>query len=92
MQKRIQPTACVDHSLHVLIPQSFLPNRAPKMRERHQLFFGLRLVSKEFQHPAIQTKIEQQIFSSNISVPANRKSGFYANPDPNMEEVGFIFA
>jgi hypothetical protein len=26
---------------------------------RHQLFFELRLVSKEFQHPAIQTKIEQ---------------------------------
>jgi hypothetical protein len=32
---------------------------APKMRETHQLFFGLQLVSKEFQHPAIQTKIEQ---------------------------------
>jgi hypothetical protein len=32
------------------------------MRERHQydhLFFGLRLLSNEFQHPAIQTKIEQ---------------------------------
>jgi hypothetical protein len=28
------------------------------MRERHKLFFGLRLVSKEFQHPAIQTKTE----------------------------------
>jgi hypothetical protein len=28
------------------------------MLERHQLFFGLRLVNKEFQHPAIQTKIE----------------------------------
>ncbi len=37
---------------------SFPPNRAPKMRERHQLFFGLRLVSKEFQHPAA-------LFSSN---------------------------
>ena len=29
------------------------------MRERHQLFFGLWLVSQEFQHPAIQTKLEQ---------------------------------
>jgi hypothetical protein len=29
------------------------------MWERHQLFFGLQLVSKEFQHPTIQTKIEQ---------------------------------
>ncbi len=40
-------------------PLSFPPNHAPKMRERHQLFFGLRLVRKEVQHPAIQTKIEQ---------------------------------
>jgi hypothetical protein len=29
------------------------------MGERHQLFFGLQLMSKEFQHPAIKTKIEQ---------------------------------
>jgi hypothetical protein len=29
------------------------------MRERHQLFFGLQLVSKEIQHLAIQTKKEQ---------------------------------
>ncbi len=27
------------------------------MRDRQQLFFELRLVSEEFQHPAIQTKI-----------------------------------
>jgi hypothetical protein len=39
--------------------RDFPPNWAQKMRERHQLFFGLRLLSKEFQHPAIQTKIEQ---------------------------------
>jgi hypothetical protein len=29
------------------------------MQERHQLFFGLQLVSKEFEHLASQTKIEQ---------------------------------
>jgi hypothetical protein len=29
------------------------------MRESQQLFLGLRLVSKEFHHSAIQTKIEQ---------------------------------
>jgi hypothetical protein len=29
------------------------------MREIHKLFFGLRLVSKEFQQLTIQTKIEQ---------------------------------
>jgi hypothetical protein len=28
------------------------------MRETYQLFFGLRLVSEEFHHSAIQTKIE----------------------------------
>ncbi len=33
-----------------------------------------------------------QIFSSNKSVPANRKTWFYANCDPNKQEVGFIFA
>ncbi len=59
MQKLIQPPACLDHGLHVLKPRSFPPNHAPNMRERNQLFFGLLLVSKVFQHPAIQTKIEQ---------------------------------
>jgi hypothetical protein len=34
------------------------PNRVPKMWERYQLFLVLRLVSKEFHHSAIQTKIE----------------------------------
>jgi hypothetical protein len=32
------------------------------------------------------------IFSSNKNVPANRKTGFYANRDPNKQEIGFIFA
>jgi len=52
----------LDHGLHVLKPRSFPLNRAPKMGERHQLLFGLRLVSKEFQHPTIHTKIEQNFF------------------------------
>ncbi len=33
-----------------------------------------------------------RIFSSNKSTPANWKTGFYANHDPNNQEVGFIFA
>jgi hypothetical protein len=56
-----------------------------KMRERHQLFFGLWLMTKEFQNPAIQTKIK-------LKFAANKKAGFYANPDQNKQEVGFIFA
>jgi hypothetical protein len=50
----------------VLKPRSFPPNGAPKMRERHQLFFGLRLVSKEFQHPAIQTKMEHNFHKIKV--------------------------
>jgi hypothetical protein len=40
------------------------------MQESQQLFFGLRLVSEEFQHPAIQTKIDQSLsrFSYQIKV------------------------
>jgi hypothetical protein len=34
----------------------------------------------------------RRIFSSNKSVQANRKTGFYANRDLNKQEVGFIFA
>jgi hypothetical protein len=49
----------LDHGLHLLKLQSFPLNRALKMQERHQLLFGLRLMSKEFQHPATQTKIEE---------------------------------
>jgi hypothetical protein len=56
------------------------------------LSFGLRLESEELHHSAIQTKIEQQLFSSNKSAPANRKTGFNANREPNKQEVGFIFA
>jgi hypothetical protein len=44
-KKASNPPACSDHGLHVLKPRSYSPNRAPKMRERHQLFFGLRLAS-----------------------------------------------
>jgi hypothetical protein len=65
------------------------------MRERHQLFFGLQLTGKKFHHSAIQTKKEGElwrIFSSNESEPANRKTEFYANREPNKQEVGLIFA
>jgi hypothetical protein len=54
----LYPPACSVHGLHVLKPRSFSPNRVPKMRERYQLLFGLRLVCKESHHSTIQTKIE----------------------------------
>jgi hypothetical protein len=70
---------------------SFSPNRVPKMRERYQLFFGLRLVSKESHHSAIQTKIELHLggFFHQAKV---RQTGFYADRDPNKQEVAVIFA
>jgi hypothetical protein len=82
----------LDHGLHVLKPRSFPLNLAPKMQERHQLFFGLQVVSKEFQHPAIQTKIEQHFgrFFHQIKVchPTERQDLC----KPRSEEVEFIEA
>ena len=48
------PTSCMFGSPFACARIFFSPrNRASKMRERHQLFFGLRLlVSKEFRHLA----------------------------------------
>ncbi len=70
---------------------SFLPNCAPEMRERQQLFFELRLVSEEFQHPAIQTKIVQSFGRIFHQIKVCQQLGFYTNRDPNKQEVGFIF-
>jgi hypothetical protein len=66
------------------------------MRERYQLFFGLRLVSKEFNHhSAIQTKIELHfggfLHQMKVRQPIRRQD-FYADRDPNKQEVGVIFA
>jgi hypothetical protein len=61
----------------VLKPRSFSPNSAPKIREGHQLFFGLRLESEELQHSAIQTKIEQHFggffHQTKVCQPIGRK-------------------
>jgi hypothetical protein len=55
LHAKMHPTSC----LFVLKLRSFSPNCAPKMHERHQLVCGLLLVKKKFQHPAIQTKIDE---------------------------------
>jgi hypothetical protein len=39
-------------------------------------------VSKEFQHPAIQTKIEQHFGGFFHKIKVSQPVGFYANPDP----------
>ena len=90
-QKWILPPACLDHGLYGHKSQSFPLNRAPKMPESQQLCFEFRIVSRIFQHPAIQNKKMKRIFSANKCAPANRKKGSYTNHDPNKQEVGFIF-
>jgi hypothetical protein len=66
----------MSHGLSGHKPRSFPPNRAPKI-ESQKLFSGLRLVSKEFHHIAIQTKIEENFggFFRQIKVrlPIGRK-------------------
>ncbi len=46
---------------------------------------------KKFHHSATQTKIELHFGGFfHQSAPANRKTGFYANREPNKQEVGFM--
>jgi hypothetical protein len=75
----------------VLKPRSFTPNRVPKMQERYQLFFGLRLVNKEYHHSAIQTKIELHFggffHQMKVRQPIGRQDSMQ-----NKQEVGVIFA
>jgi hypothetical protein len=66
-------------------PQSFSPNRSPKMRKNQQICFGLWLVSKifeEFQNPAIRTKIEQHFggffHQIKVSQPVGRHDSIQA--------------
>ncbi len=91
----IKPPACLDHGLHLLKLRSFPPNHAPKMRERHQLFFGLPFVSKEFQHPAIQTEIDQHFcgFFHQIKVcqPIGRQDSMQTVIQTSRR-LDFIFA
>ncbi len=47
--------------------------------------------TSSFRNPNQNRAALWRVFSSNKSVPANRKTGFYANCEPNKQEVGFIF-
>jgi hypothetical protein len=78
-------------------PESFPPNRVPKMRERTTIaFFGLRLLSrtmKKTNNPQSKPKLSITLadFLTNKRATANKKKGFSINRDPNKQEVGFIF-
>jgi hypothetical protein len=50
-------------------------------------------IIEEFQHPAIQTENSAALwrnFSSNKSVPANMKKGFYKGHMPKNKKIGGI--
>jgi hypothetical protein len=51
---------------------------------------GLRV--KNFIIPQSELKNSWTLVDFFINAPANRKTGFYANREPNKQEVGFIFA
>jgi hypothetical protein len=86
-KKASNPPACSDHGLHVLKPRSFSPNCAPKWGKDINCSLGCGL------HPSFRNRgALWRIFSSNESAPAIRKTGFYADRDPNKQEAGVIFA
>jgi hypothetical protein len=90
------PPSYLAHGLYEHKPISFLPNRSPKMRESQQLFFGLRLVRRIFEETLTSRNPNQnsatlwQIFSSNKSASANRKTGFYMYKPWSEQAGGWI--
>ncbi len=77
-----------------------VPKKRGKVRVHIQLSFGGRLVSRifeEFKQPTIVHSINQnsaaiwRIFSSNKSVPANKKKGFYTSRQPKNDGIGGVF-
>jgi hypothetical protein len=93
-KKASNPPACSVHGLHVLKPWSFSPNVPQKCGRDITWPLGCGLRVKNFIIPQSNQKRAGLwwIFSSSNSAPANRKTGFYANREPNKQEVGFIFA
>jgi hypothetical protein len=55
------------------------------MPDRHQLFFGLRLAGKKFIIPQPEPK-QSCTLADFFSAPANRKTGSYANREPNKQD------
>jgi hypothetical protein len=90
MQKLIQPPTCLDHGLHALKPQSFPPIRALKNTGETSivLWITARDSRNQNQKKAALWRIFHQI---KVRQPIGRQD-FIANRDPNMQEVGFIFA
>jgi hypothetical protein len=83
-KKNIRITVCMRS--HFFSPR----NRTTKMRERHKLFFGLRLlVSKEFHHLANCKQGSTLAESFHQSAPV--MIGL-STCKPHMQEVGFYEA
>jgi hypothetical protein len=92
LQKK-NPTSCMFGSPFACARIFFSPrNRASKMRERHQLFFGLRLlVSKEFRHLANKNRAAlwrtlKFWNPSHATVPFSKKS----SPFYEMKNLFFL--
>ncbi len=85
LNAKMNPASCLlDHVLHVVKSKSFPLNRA----ERHQLFFGLRLMSKELQHLEIQTKIEQHFGGFFHKIKVRQPIGRQDSMQTVIEQAG----
>ncbi len=56
------------------------------------LDYGSWVKNSNIPYPNQNRASPWRIFSSNKSAPANRKTAFHANCDPNKQEIRFVFA
>ncbi len=76
--------------MHVLKPRSFRRTVLQKCGRDINCSLGCGL-HPSFCNPNQNRGALWRIVSSNESAPANSKTGFYADRDPNKQEVGVIF-
>jgi hypothetical protein len=95
LHAKMNPTSCLFGSQFACAQTAiFSAKLCSKNAGETSIVLWITLVSKKIPTPAVQTKIHSvlwRIFSANKSAPANRKTGFYANCDPNKQKVGLIF-
>jgi hypothetical protein len=91
---KMNPISCLFGS-RFACAQTAIFSAEPSSKNAGETPVVLWITAREYRIPTSRNPNQnraalRQIFSSNKSVPANRKTGFYANCDPNKQEVGFI--
>jgi hypothetical protein len=96
LHAKMNPTSCFFGS-RFACAQTAIFSHEPCSKHAGEKSIVLWITACEFLIPTSRIPNQNRaslwgIFSSNKIAPANRKTGFYANRDPNKQEVGFIFA